>query len=240
MVRTLKPGILTVASAYPDPPFELADGSENGFDIDLMRAICAQLGLSLARTRYLADNFDGIFDGLANQTCDAVISGTTITPDRSQIVLFSQPYLEFNQGVAVNRRLSPKVLSVADLHGFTAGIQSGNTSEFVAQRWLAEGAIAKIHYYPYDGILSALADLEDGRIGMVIKLFPVISWLTKVNRKLEVAMQVPTHEKLGIAFAKGNADLCDAVNGAMDTVRSTGEFTRLQARWFPAAAKARG
>ena len=54
----------------------------------------------------------------------------------------------------------------------TAGIQSGNTSEFVAQRWLAEGAIAKIHYYPYDGIHAALADLEAGKIGLGDQAFP--------------------------------------------------------------------
>ncbi len=235
MTLTLSPGTLTVASAYPDPPFELADGSENGFDIDLIRAICAHLGLVLKRERYLADNFDGIFDGLAKRTWDAVISGTTITPGRSEIVLFSNPYLEFNQGVAVNRRLTPRVSSVADLHGLTAGIQSGNTSEFVAQSWLAEGAIAKIHHYAYDGILSALADLEAGRIGLVIKLFPVISWLVKDRPQLEVAMQVPTHEKLGIAFAKGNSDLCNAVNGALATLQNNGEFTRMQEEWFPAA-----
>lgn len=144
MPLTLKTGTLTVASAYPDPPFELADGSENGFDIDLMRAICAHLGLQLQRQRYLADDFDGIFDGLAKQNCDAVISGTTITPDRSAIVQFSEPYLEFNQGVAVNRERTPRISSEADLHGLTAGIQSGNTSEFVAQRWLSTGVIADI------------------------------------------------------------------------------------------------
>jgi polar amino acid transport system substrate-binding protein len=233
MALTLSPGTLTVASAYPDPPFELADGSENGFDIDLTRAVCAHLGLTLKRERYLADNFDGIFDGLAKRTCDAVISGTTITPGRSEVVLFSNPYLEFNQGVAVNRRLTPRVSSVADLRGLAAGIQSGNTSEFVAQGWLAGGAIARIQYYPYDGILSALADLEAGHIGLVIKLFPVISWLVKDRTQLEVAMQVPTHEKLGIAFAKDNFNLCNAVNGALATLRSNGEFARMQAHWFP-------
>ena len=80
MPLTLNPGTLIIASAYPDPPFELSDGSETGFDIDLMRAVCARLGLKLQRERYLADNFDGIFDGLANKKYDAVISGTTITP----------------------------------------------------------------------------------------------------------------------------------------------------------------
>jgi polar amino acid transport system substrate-binding protein len=104
MALTLTPGSLIVASAYPDPPFDLIDnGSASGFDIELMRAICAQLGLALQPVRYSGADFNGIFDGLAKRSYDAVISGTTITPDRSAIALFSQPYLEFNQGVAVNR-----------------------------------------------------------------------------------------------------------------------------------------
>jgi polar amino acid transport system substrate-binding protein len=237
LLHTLKPGTLIVASAYPDPPFELADGSENGFDIDLIRAICQDLGLVLQRERYLAYDFDGIFGGLNNRSYDAVISGTTITPWRSEVVLFSQPYLEFNQGVAVNRRLTPNVSSPADLHTLVAGIQSGNTSEFVAQSWLKEGAIARIQYYPYDGIMSALADLEAGKIGLVIKLFPVISWLVKERPALDVAVQVPTHEKLGIAFAKGNTELCGAVNTALTALHTSGDFKHLQARWFPPAAK---
>ncbi len=236
MGLTLIPGTLSVASAYPDPPFELADGSESGFDIDLIRAICNHLGLTLHRERYLADNFDGIFDGLEKAAYDAVISGTTITPDRSAIVRFSQPYLEFNQGVAINRPLTPKVSSAADLHGLTAGIQSGNTSDFVAKRWLADGVIAHIQYYPYDGIQSALADLNAGKIGLVIKLFPVISWLVKDHPNLEVAMQVPTHEELGIAFARNNSVLCGAVNSALDALHSNGEFDKLRAHWFGQAA----
>ncbi len=233
MALTLKPGTLVVASAYPDPPFDLIEnGSTSGFDIELIHAISAQLGVVLEPVRYSGDDFNGIFDGLAKRSYDAVISGTTITPERSAIVLFSQPYLEFNQGVAVNQRLTPGVSSVADLRGLTAGIQSGNTSDFVAKRLLAEGAIAGIKYYPYDGIGVALDDLEAGRIGLVIKLFPVISWLVRDRPQLTVAMQVPTHEKLGIAFARDNASLCDAVNRALTTVQGNGEFARLQARWF--------
>jgi len=101
MALTLTPGSLIVASAYPDPPFDLIDnGSASGFDIELMRAICAQLGLALQPVRYSGADFNGIFDGLAKRSYDAVISGTTVTPERAAIALFSQPYLEFNQGVA--------------------------------------------------------------------------------------------------------------------------------------------
>jgi polar amino acid transport system substrate-binding protein len=234
MALTLQPGTLTVASAYPDPPFDLLDnGSARGFDIELTRAICAQLGLALQPVRYAGDDFNGIFDGLAERSYDAVISGTTITPGRAAVALFSEPYLEFNQGVAVNRELTPKVKSVADLRGLTAGIQSGNTSDFVAKRLLAEGAIASIRYYPYHAIGAALDDLEAGRIGLVIKLFPVISWLVKDRPRLAVTMEMPTHEKLGIAFAKDNGALCEAVNRALTALRDSGEFAGLEARWLP-------
>lgn len=237
MLPTLQPGVLTVASAYPDPPFELVErGSPGGFDVELVRAICASVGLTMRPVRYSGSNFNGIFEGLAERSYDAVISGTTITPERAAVALFSRPYLEFNQGVAVNRQLTPGLTSTAGLRGLTAGIQSGNTSDIVAKRLLAEGAIAGIKYYPYDAILTALDDLEAGRIGLVIKLFPVISWLIRERPLLTVALQVPTHEQLGIAFAKGNDVLCDAFNRALAGLRENGELARLQTRWFNASS----
>jgi polar amino acid transport system substrate-binding protein len=234
MSATLHPGTLIVASAMPDPPFEFSEnGIATGFDIQLMQAICGQMGFALQYVRFSGANFNDIFGYLENGTCDAVISGTTITPERSAIVLFSQPYLEFNQGVAINRQPTPSVSSVAGLRGLTAGIQSGNTSDAVARRWLAENAIAGIRYYPYDGIATALNDLEAGRIGLVVKLFPVISWLVQTRPALSVAFQVPTHEKLGIAFAKNNTTLCQKMEAAVQTLRTKGTFAQLQAHWFP-------
>jgi polar amino acid transport system substrate-binding protein len=231
---TLQPGTLVVASAYPDPPFELTvDGVPTGFDIAMMQAVSAQLGLTLQLVRYTGSDFNHIFDGLGEKKYDAVTSGTTITAGRAEKVLFSNPYLEFNQGAAVNRARTPRVSAEADLRGLTAGIQSGNTSEFVAQRWLKQGLIADIHYYPYDGIGDALDDLRAGKIGVVVKLFPVIEWLVKDDAQLGVAFQVPTHEKLGIAFAKENATLRDAVNTALAALQANGELARLKAQWLP-------
>lgn len=231
MMRTVIPGALTL-SAYPDPPFDvMKDGTATGFDVELMRAVASHLSLQLRPLPFEGENFNDIFAALTQGKCDAVISGTTITPDRAAIVRFSKPYLEFNQGVAVNRRLTPSVRSTTDLRGLTAGIQKGNTSDFVARRLLAEGDIAAIKYYAYHGIGEALDDLQAGRIGLVIKLFPVISWLTRKRTDLEVAMQVPTREKLGVAFAPDRADLCDAVDAAIAALRESGEFARLQAAW---------
>ena len=54
----------------------------------------------------------------------------------------------------------------------------------------------------------------------------------KSRPQLAVALEVPTREKLGIAFAKENQPLCEAVDRALAGLRENGEFARLQARWF--------
>ena len=223
MPQTIRPGTLLCASAYPDPPFDiLRGGAHGGFDLELMHALCGIVGLKLQPIAFTGSNFNGIFDGLASRKYDAVISGTTITPGRAKQVLFSKPYLEFGQGVVVNRALTPNVASAAGLHGLTAGIQTGNTSEFPAKEYLAKGLIAKINFYPYDGITRMLDDLEAGRIGLIIKLQPVLSYLIQHRPKLKLAFTIPTHEKLGIAYALDNIALRDAFDHALDVVQAYG------------------
>ena len=54
---TLEPGVLRVASAFPDPPFEVTiDDKHTGFDTELMRLICDHLGLSLRPVPYSGDD----------------------------------------------------------------------------------------------------------------------------------------------------------------------------------------
>jgi len=75
MLELIKPGILQVASAFPDPPFEVEiDGTDTGFDAELMQEICRALGVTWQFEKYSGDDFNGIFDGLADKRYDAVIS----------------------------------------------------------------------------------------------------------------------------------------------------------------------
>jgi polar amino acid transport system substrate-binding protein len=84
--------------------------------------------------------------------------------------------------------------------------------------------------------MSAIDDLEAGRIGLVIKLRPVIAWLVKDRPNLAVPLEAPTGERLGVAFAPDRADLCHAVDAAIDELRASGEFARLQGGWPGAEA----
>jgi ABC-type amino acid transport substrate-binding protein len=230
---TIEPGVLLVASAFPDPPFEVVeDGVDTGFDAELMELVCTRLGLRRAPVRFEGRDFNGIFDGLTSRAYDAVISGTTITAEREKVALFSDAYLESGQSLLVNIERTPHVRSVDDLAGLTVGIQVGNTSDAVARDLERRGAIAGIRYYPYGGIQDALDDLSAGRIGAFIKLLPVTRWLTRGRPELAVVQEIPTHERLGVAVAPDNHELCDAVNRVIADLRHGGELDRLIDRWL--------
>lgn len=229
-VMTLIPGKLLVATAYPDPPFDIENSS--GFDGDLMKEICQILNLEFVQIQYQGENFNDIFLGLANKKYDVVISGTTITQDRAKRVLFSDPYLEFNQGIAVNTKLNPKVNSFDDLRGLVAGIQKGNTSDEVAKELLRKNILRDIKYYGYNEIELAIRDLAAGKIGLVIKLYPVISYLVQNYPELRVPLQAETHEKLGIAFAKDNFKLRDQVNNILSELIENGTLSALKQKWL--------
>lgn len=226
---TITPGVLTVASAFPDPPFEVEP--DTGFDAELMQRICAALGLKWQLVTYDGEDFNGIFGGLGH-AYDAVISGTTITPPREKAALFSAPYAEFNQGVAVSIAHHPGIRSVAGLKGLTVGIQRGNTSDIVARKLLAEGIVAGIRYYPYAAIRTALNDLAGGAIGAVIKLHPVLSELVKGHAGLRVVCDVPTHERIAIAVAPDNTALRDAIDAAQARVMADPWFAAARMKWF--------
>jgi ABC-type amino acid transport substrate-binding protein len=60
----------------------------------------------------------------------------------------------------------------------------------------------------------------------------VASWFVKDRPDLAVVTQIPTHEKLGIAFAKTNTELCAAMNKALTDLNARGALDDLRRKWF--------
>jgi ABC-type amino acid transport substrate-binding protein len=99
-VATVIPGVLCVGSALPDPPFELMDGdTARCFDLELMQAIAAELGLQWRLVPYGGGDLNGIFTGLANETYDRVASADTAGTGHRWRLIDDQPwrrlYVEF-------------------------------------------------------------------------------------------------------------------------------------------------
>jgi ABC-type amino acid transport substrate-binding protein len=233
-VSTITPGVLSVGSALPDPPFEFLDGgSPRGFDIDLMQAIAVELGLKWRLGPYSGSDFNGIFEGLGT-TFDCVASGATITPERERAAAFCAPYIRSGQSLVCNIEATPQVRSIDDLRGMVLGVQHGNTSEPVARRLKAEGRIADVRTYAYHDIGTMLDDLDAGKIGGIMKLAPVMHWLTRNRPHLRVVQEGITDERLGVAVSKDNEPLRRAIDVAQACLRDNGTLPRLVKTWLQA------
>ena len=65
----------------------------------------------------------------------------------------------------------------------------------------------------------------------------MVSWLVKERRELAVVQQIPTHERLGIAFARTNVALCEAVNESLASIKERGLFDALRRKWLDESDK---
>ena len=105
---------ISVACNPTWPPMELLDDNKEivGFDVDMIHAICKEVGLE-AEFRNVA--WDGIFAGVAAGSYDLVASGVTITPERQKAFLFTKPYYDVTQIVLLPK--GKTAASFEDLQG---------------------------------------------------------------------------------------------------------------------------
>ncbi len=100
--------VISVATDATFPPFETVDEKTKdltGFDIELMRAIAQETNLNI---NFVNIGFDPMLAGLAQCQYDAAIAAVTITPERQQQFLFSDPYVNAGQIVVINKANAPK------------------------------------------------------------------------------------------------------------------------------------
>ena len=99
-----KAGVLKWGSDPTFEPFEFIDKNNNptGFDVDLVAAIAAKLGV---KTSLTSGAFDGLLMALDTNKFDLVCAAMTITPLREKQVAFSIPYYRADMGIMYNLSL---------------------------------------------------------------------------------------------------------------------------------------
>ena len=91
--QTIKAGKLTIGCEVGYPPMEYTaeDGlTYVGFDIDVARALGDVLGLEV---EFVNTAWEGIFAGLDKKQYDCIISAVSITPERQERYILTEPYV---------------------------------------------------------------------------------------------------------------------------------------------------
>ena len=220
-------GTLTVCTDAPYEPFEFeaADGTFTGFDMDLLRTIAGGLDLELG---VAVVPCDGIWLLPAAGECDLVGSAMTITEERQQAALFSDPYFDADQSLLVRASDSDQFATLASLAGANIGVQTGTTGEIYAQ----DNSPPDATLVSFDEPASMFLALESGDIDAILQDLPVNGFRQTQDDSMVVTETFPTDEQYGFAVDLDNADLIEAVNEELARLRSSGDYDEIFEKWF--------
>ena len=216
----------TVATDTSFVPFEFKeDGEYVGFDIDLINAIADEVGFEIELE---TTNFDGIIPGLQTGSFDIALAGIGITEERKKSIDYSDPYYEsgLRIGVAVDNE---DINGMEDLEGKTVATRLGSTSSAYIKENI-EGAEAN----EYEQLDQAYLAVENGSVDAVLYDAPNVAYYiqTKGEDSLKMVGDLYEAENYGIAFAKDQEALVEAVDEALETLKENGKYDEIYENWF--------
>lgn len=223
-------GNLAVCTDAPYEPFEFEDpdapSGYSGFDIDLIQEVADRLDLTLEVTN---TGFDPIESGvaMAGDQCDIAAAAMTITDERSENVLFTDPYFDADQSLLV--LADSGIASLEDLDGQSLAVQSATTGEMYAQENAPEGAEIRSFENPGD-LFTAL---QAGQVQGVLQDLPVNVEAAQGDDTVEVVETFPTGESYGFAAKlEGKEALVDEVNRILAEMRDDGRYDEIYDTYF--------
>ena len=221
---------IATEGAYPPFNYTDADGSLKGFDVDIANALCEEMK---AKCTIVAQDWDGIIPGLMADKYDAIVASMSITEERKQQIDFTDKYYTTPLAVIAPKDGEVKGVSAEELKGKVVGAQASTTQANYATD-VYEKAGIEVKLYPTQE--EAAADLQNGRIDALISdKFVVADWLNGDGKDCCVMVgDVPgTETEAGIGIRKGEDDLKQRFNAAIQAIVSDGTYGKIVAKYFP-------
>ena len=225
----IEDGKLTVVAELGFAPFEYMDektGEPVGFDVDVINAVAEKMGLTAS---YLPNQkFDTLVPIIKQGgKADVSIAAITITDERMESVDFSEPYLDSNQAIVVAKGSSETEETLNDASKQVV-CQGGTTGD----EWIGENLPDAVRV-PVDDVTTALTGVQTGLYQAMVVDLPVASYmLSQSFSDLEIVKEIPTGEQYGIAVSKDNPELTQAVNKALEDMKSDGTMKEIETKWF--------
>jgi polar amino acid transport system substrate-binding protein len=223
-------GTMTVAVDDTYLPMEFRDDQNNlvGFDIDFANALGKELGVNVEFTTVA---WDGIFNGLNSSQYDAIISSTSITPERQEGFNQTDPYIS-NGIVIVSRKDATPMTSFESLAGKTVGVQI-ETSADIAAKKLKETKGTNVEIKEFDGMLDAFSALKGKQIDNVMTDIGVAEYYAAIDPDtFVVTSDTLTNEPIGVTVRKGDDTFTKKLNEAIKKLQDNGTMTDISMKWF--------
>nr|WP_241023579.1 transporter substrate-binding domain-containing protein [Burkholderia sp. Ac-20365] len=227
-VGTLTPGKIVAGVDANNKPYSYIDnGKMTGFDVELIKAIAAKLGLS---ADFRAQDFAGLLPSVANQQIDLAAGSISITKDRLKMVDFSDGYLTGLLSVAT---LPGSTISadVGSVKGKRIGVVQGTIEDTYSASYLPDAQIVR-----FPNLNAGFLALRNKYIDGYFVDKTLVEGLqgkypqANIADKLDIsAVNLPA----GFPVHKGNAKLEAALNKTIGELVADGTWMKLYLQFHP-------
>lgn len=221
-----------IAANYKPFEFFADDGvTPQGFDIDLANAIGSKLGIEV---EFSAIGFDGLIAALGSGRVHFVASSVTDTKSRQEKVDFVD-YILTRQGVLQRADDARALTRLDDLCGVHMVKLNGGAGIAFFQRYSSacvEKGSAPLEITTFDSTNEAQLAVRTGRVDVFIENMTMLKPVAEnvAGFKLGMLEDYPAN-RIGIAFAKEDKVLLDAIYAALSDLHTDGTYAALLEKW---------
>lgn len=222
-------GTLTFGTNAEFPPFEYVASSGvidqyDGIDMAIAKKIAEANDMTAAMENM---EFDSLLVALQNGQIDAAIAGMTVTEGRKEEADFSTPYYTATQVMIVKE--DSDIASAADMADKKICVIQGYTGEICV----------KDLGYPYEAFkkgTDAIMELVNGKCDVVVIDSATAQKYVFDNEGLKIVEDASAFEseEYAIAVKKGNTELLDKINQAIEAMLADGTVAELGAQYIEA------
>ena len=219
------------------PPFNYLDrdGRLSGFHIDLVRAICAELGIA-EKCEIQAMPWEQLEDALQRGRGEAIIAGIAVTEETRADYAFSRPYLQFPARFVMPKTSAVSEPIYAKINGERIGVIAGSGHEKMLREYFPD--VKVVAYTRQEWMYG---DLKAGKIagvfgdGMRLAFWLAGSEASGCCRFAGGPYLAPEYLGFGLAIATEvkNPTLAAAFDYALQQIAVKGRFAELYLRYFP-------
>ena len=228
--KTTDGGTLIVGFDQDFPPMGFVgdDGEYTGFDLELAQEVAKRLGLEYKAQPIAWDSKDM---ELESGNIDCIWNGFTMT-GREDDYTWSTPYMDNSQVFVV--AADSGISSLADLAGKVVEVQTDSSAE-AALKDNAELSATFGTLQTTPDYNTAFMDLEMGSVDAIAMDVIVAGYQIEQrgeSDKYVILDETLSSEEYGIGFKKGNEELRDKVQGALDEMAADGTMAEISEKWF--------
>jgi polar amino acid transport system substrate-binding protein len=221
-----KPLTVAMDVGYAPWAMQAADGSSEGFQVDVMHEVARQLGRP--SVDIIDTNFSAIFAGLFAGRYELIGSPIAITAERAKEMAFTEPFIANGQAfITLTGEADFTDLEV--LRGKEVATNSGSTADkYLTENADAQGWTVQRYDKDTDAIQAVVANRAYAALTDVYRGRYTVASIDAVK----VNHVMPNQTQVGLALRKEDKELISQVEHAIECMKTTGTFAEIYRKWF--------